>query len=230
MKRASLIETETDGDKESQVTGAANASGYLSRRQGRPVVVNTVAAEGGTGQYAGEGIVCARVESDEGSTAFPSNGVELMSPSGSTFASRYPPQLIQELRARIVSKGADEVVVVEGLREGVLEEARGRGCGEREQETKGLVPTSYGRRPGDLKSLFVRALMKAHNDDAVYVAQTALERPSGGPFQLKHLGVLGDGSFGTVSAVRHPVRQQKYALKTLREVRPTMAFLTILGP
>ncbi|CAM9185989.1 unnamed protein product [Laminaria digitata] len=174
-------------------------------------------------------------ESEEGSTACQSNAVELLSPAessiGNTFGTlaacvvRYPMDLEEELRARIADRGGGEVVVEAGAG-GAVEVVSGQERGPPEQRQEVLVPRMCQRRkrPGDLKNLFVRNLRKekekgAHQGaGAVSAAKVALlEEPCGGPRQLEEVDVLGEGGFGTVSAVRHAVFPGEFALKTLRE-------------
>ena len=112
-----------------------------------------------------------------------------------------------------------------------MEVVSGHGRGQPEQDAETLVPSMCERRsPGDLKALLVRNLRKMTESGAfkgacaVRAAQIAiLEDPCGGPCQLEYVNVLGEGGFGTVSAVRHAVLPGEFALKTLREVRPTLA-------
>lgn len=191
----------------------------------------------------GAGVV--PVESKEGSAACRlSNAVELLSPLESSIGKtsetlaacvvRFPLELEEELRARIADRGGGEVVV-EAVGGGAVEVVSGQGRGQgqpgQEQEEALLVPRMCQRRtrPGDLKALFVRNLRMEKDNGAhkgagaVSAAKVALlEDPCGGPRQLEEVDVLGAGGFGTVSAVRHAVFPGEFALKTLREVRPTL--------
>ena len=151
--------------------------------------------------------------------------VDLPSPAESNIRTSFPLELEEELRARIAGRGGGEVVV-EAIGEGVVEVASGQGLGQLKQGAQPLVPKMCARRrPGDLKALFVRNLRKVTDNGsfkgacAVRAAQIALV----GDGQLERIGVLGQGGFGTVSAVRHPVLPGEFALKTLREVRSTFA-------
>ena len=82
--------------------------------------------------------------------------------------------------------------------------------------------------PGDLRTLFLRNLLKAKRGEAfvcasaVRKAQIGLRHPEEGLGQLEVDGVLGDGSFGVITAVHHTVLPGEYALKTLKEVSPAM--------
>jgi len=228
-KGPKLVEEEQEAADASPAIGAAIALELSSPRESKCGEEDTAAVASGTGQGGEASPVGA--ESAGGSRACRlSDGVELLSTVDSLVRTSFPSEVEEELRARIAGRGGGEVVV-ESVGQGAVEVVSGHGRGQPEQEAETLVPSMCERRsPGDLKALLVRNLRKVTESGAfkgacaVRAAQIALlEDPCGGPCQLEYVNVRGEGGFGTVSAVRHAVLPGEFALKTLREVRPTLA-------
>lgn len=164
------------------------------------------------------------IDDGDSTTCHLSSGVDLLSPAENSIRTCFPLELEEELQARIAGRGGGEVVL-EAVGEGPVEVVSGQGREQPEQGAQALVPRMCERmRPGDLKALFVRNLRKATDSVsckgacAVRAAKIGLLEDS----QLEDVDVLGEGGFGTVSAVRHAVLPGEFALKTLREVRTNL--------
>ena len=228
-KGPKLVEEEQEAADASPAIGAAIALELPSPRESKCGEEDAAAVASGTRQ-GGEASPVGAESAGGSRTCRLSDGVELLSTVDSPVRTSFPSEVEEELRAKIAGRGGGEVVV-ESVGQGAVEVVSGHGRGQPEQEAETLVPSMCERRsPGDLKALFVRNLRKVTESGAfkgacaVRAAQIALlEDPCGGPCQLEYVNVLGEGGFGTVSAVRHAVLPGEFALKTLREVRPTLA-------
>ena len=166
------------------------------------------------------------VESDGGSgTRFLSSGVEMPLPAESNSICIFPMELEQELRARIAGRGRGEVVV-EAVGDAAVAVVSGQGRRQPDTGANVLIPSMCERtKPGDLKTLFVRNLRKG-NERGAFKGACAVRAAQIGLLEGRQLAVadvLGDGGFGTVWGVRHAVLPGEFALKKLREVRPTLA-------
>ena len=131
---------------------------------------------------------------------------------------------MEELEGNVVGRGKGKVTA-EGV--GAVIADKPQQPEERKAvEVGGLVAAIRKIRPGDLKARFVRSLVQGERERggafdftlAVRRAKIAVAPPEEGVGQLEVEGVLGNGAFGVITAVRHTVLPGEFALKTLKEV------------